>query len=189
MFFMTAQICLRKLHDQSVVICFLVNIMLLLWFLSMFYRLACMVCAHERRTAGATLAPASTAAGQSACACRSFANQVARRQRVGGFFRFFKSVYIYTQIEVFRENSNQFRKLHDQGVVICFLVNIMRLLWFLSMSYRLACMVCARRRGATATPLASVPIKATAGRALSVLLLIRLVGWLAWLGAAAFIDW
>ena len=34
--------------------------------------------------------------------------RIARGQRVGGFFRLFKSVNIYTQIEVFGENSNLF---------------------------------------------------------------------------------
>ena len=32
--------------------------------------------------------------------------RIAPGQRVGGFFRFFKSVHIYTQIGIFREHSN-----------------------------------------------------------------------------------
>ena len=39
--------------------------MRLLWFLSMLYRLACIMCAHERRAAGSALASVLTAARQS----------------------------------------------------------------------------------------------------------------------------
>ena len=83
--------------------------------------------------------------------------RITPRNPVGGFVRLFKSVYIYiyTQIEFFRENSNLFPEVARSKCRDLFLVNIMRLLWFLSMFYRLACMVCAHERrtaGATLAP-------------------------------------